>query len=167
MKETHLYTSDEKLKWFGYGEWVEEPDLIEFTHHEIKCKIVRTVKKESCEEERYFGGSLCGYVIIPIGHELYSKDYQDINIDVHGGLTFGEYNEKEHWIGFDCAHLGDLIPSMELFKIKNNRYLKYLWPIPEELNEYSIFNPTYRNIEFCIQECKSMADQIKHKKLTQ
>ena len=57
-----------------------------------------------------------GYVVIPKGHPLHGKSYDDINVDVHGGLTFAssandlEWNEitkkdKEGWIvGFDTAH---------------------------------------------------------------
>lgn len=42
-------------------------------------------------------------------------------IDVHGGVTFaGEHpddSEKdgpEWWVGFDCAHLGDVCPGMDV-----------------------------------------------------
>jgi hypothetical protein len=64
-----------------------------------------------------------GYVILPKGHPSEGKNYDDIKIDVHGGLTFGErLNKKDaHWLpadlveeadgrsmyGFDCAHLND------------------------------------------------------------
>lgn len=30
----HLLTSDEKIKYWGYGEWVEEPDEVFFTHND-------------------------------------------------------------------------------------------------------------------------------------
>ena len=29
-----------------------------------------------------------GYVLIPIGHPLHGKNYDDINVNVHGGLIF-------------------------------------------------------------------------------
>jgi|ERR1700722_19801912 len=61
-----------------------------------------------------------GYVIIPQGHFLHGKDYDSIDVEVHGGLTFSEKasdckdwtdlseEDKEGWIvGFDTAHLGD------------------------------------------------------------
>ena len=66
-----------------------------------------------------------GYVIIPKGHPLHGKGYDDIDVSVHGGLTFsGPVNEldnskeggwfeikpkdKDGWvIGFDTAHYGD------------------------------------------------------------
>ena len=34
-----------------------------------------------------------GYVLIPQDHQLHGKDYSDIDIYVHGGLTFSEYVE--------------------------------------------------------------------------
>lgn len=52
----------------------------------------------------------CGYVGLPKKHKWYEKDYEKIDIDVHGGLTFGRKDfiiEGFWWIGFDCAHLGD------------------------------------------------------------
>jgi len=56
-----------------------------------------------------------GYVLIPEGHEFYGKRYDDIDVDVHGGLTFAEFIPEGddfgwrpgYWIGFDTAHTGD------------------------------------------------------------
>jgi hypothetical protein len=57
-------------------------------------------------------GHRCGYIGIPKGHSVYGKDYDEIDIDVHGGLTYaGDDNYPVEsdlwWIGFDCAHSGD------------------------------------------------------------
>lgn len=62
-----------------------------------------------------------GYVLIPQGHELHGRNYSDIDVSVHGGLTFSELvddqivknfgleeSDKGAWIvGFDTAHSGD------------------------------------------------------------
>jgi len=58
-----------------------------------------------------------GYVCIPNGHPMYGVPYDDIPVDVHGGLTFSNYSNEIDWpevpkgdfwvVGFDCAHLGD------------------------------------------------------------
>ena len=55
-----------------------------------------------------------GYVRIPEGHEYYDKNYDDIPVSVHGGLTFSDHvfeNSKNftdgYWVGFDTAHYGD------------------------------------------------------------
>lgn len=172
MIETHLYSSDEKLSWWGYGEWLEEPDNVTFIHEGIECIVIRIVAKEICGH--MFGGHLCGYIKIPDDHHFYSKNFMDFDnghdLDVHGGITYSEIDNKNHsylpneghWIGFDCAHSGDYIPSME--------YLRKTDPIFKQFNEGSpifkkykhlaIFNPSYKNIAFCIDECKSMAEQI-------
>ena len=63
-----------------------------------------------------------GYVIMPKGHKLHGVDYNDINVEVHGGLTYSELITKQMleeaggltsddlgcWIiGFDTCHAGD------------------------------------------------------------
>ena len=55
-----------------------------------------------------------GYVRIPEGHEYYEKTYDDIPVNVHGGLTFGDhvfgkdkYFSDGYWVGFDTSHYGD------------------------------------------------------------
>jgi hypothetical protein len=60
-------------------------------------------------------GFRCGYVRIPAAHPWFEKPYEDIDADVHGGLTFAEHGKAcethgakdEWWIGFDCAHYND------------------------------------------------------------
>lgn len=44
-----------------------------------------------------------GYVRMPNGHPWQRLGYDDIPVEVHGGLTFQDGN----WIGFDTAHSGD------------------------------------------------------------
>lgn len=61
-------------------------------------------------------GHRCGYVGVPLGHPIYGKHYDDIDVNVHGGLTYSAGDNKLlypsgdkglWWIGFDCAHYGD------------------------------------------------------------
>lgn len=79
-----------------------------------------------------FGGYANGYVAIPPEHPCHGKDYDEIDVDVHGGLTFGEridilrvvswpQNDVEmlnaddysdipddyYVVGFDTLHAGD------------------------------------------------------------
>lgn len=57
----------------------------------------------------------CGYVRVPKGHPWHGKDYNDIEVSVHGGLTFAEKDmpcgkggaDDGYWVGFDCAHFRD------------------------------------------------------------
>ncbi len=171
MIEEHLYTSDEKLAWWGYGEWIEEPDKVSFEHLGVECKIIRMVDKDL--NSSIFGGHLCGYVKVPDGHKCFGKHYDDIEMDVYQGLTYGEINNEKHpylpkdghWIGFDCAHSGDYIPSMEYLK-KTACFMKSIRKYEQEMKERfnmhdsPIFKKEYRNIRFCINECKSMAEQL-------
>ena len=42
-----------------------------------------------------------GYILLPHNHPFYGRDYNELNIDAHGGLTFGEYfsdNRFLEWI---------------------------------------------------------------------
>lgn len=160
QEETHLFTSDDKKKWWDYGEWIEEPDEVKFTYKNYKCLIRRIAVPEPYATDLcMFGGHLCGYVEIPISHYCFNKNYNEINIDVHGGLTYSEMNEKnEYWIGFDCAHSEDYMPSSE--KLKRENPYQNPFPISEKFKKYSMFNPIYRNIDFCVKNCMEMIDQL-------
>lgn len=48
-------------------------------------------------------GHRCGYVTVPEGHPCAGKDYDELDVEVHGGLTYALDNQ----FGFDCAHLYD------------------------------------------------------------
>lgn len=165
-KQEHTFTCDQKLEWWGYGEWVEEADLVEFEYKGYHCVVKRiAVREPYAKVFHVFGGYLCGYVKVPLELELHKKGL-DLKGDVHGGITFNQLDEdNENWIGFDCVHLNDICPSSEklsntrpeLIEIKNRHE-----EMMEKLNikKSSFFDKTYRNINFCIQECKSLVDQI-------
>ena len=50
-----------------------------------------------------------GYVLLPPEHPMYNVDYEDINVEVHGGLTYSATQaETGLWmLGFDTGHLDD------------------------------------------------------------
>jgi len=54
-----------------------------------------------------------GYVGVPKGHPWYGKDYNSIDCQIHGGLTYAEDHAPTKkpdglwWVGFDTAHVGD------------------------------------------------------------
>ena len=58
--------------------------------------------------------SLTAYVGVPIEHPLADQNYDDVPLDVHGGLTHGAPGDQVHrplgwyWYGWDYAHAGDL-----------------------------------------------------------
>ena len=58
----------------------------------------------------------CAYVELPKEHKYYGKcegDAWDLNINVHGGITFGEFglngvaDSDTFLLGWDYAHFGD------------------------------------------------------------
>lgn len=101
------------------GPWYDEPDKAHWVDETtgLDCLIVRNRL-----------GALCGYVGVPPAHPWHGKDYDDVYADVHGGLTYADrcQEDEEHgichlpepgrpddvwWLGFDCAHAGDLVPG--------------------------------------------------------
>lgn len=79
-------------------------------------------------------GNYNGYVAVPKSHPCWGKDYDDIHVSVHGGLTFGHQggdtkiikriggkerefkndteqwpNEELWWFGWDTSHYGDCV----------------------------------------------------------
>lgn len=108
-------------------------------------------------------GTWCGYVGVAEGHPLYGKDYSeeldclkefateykgqtpsiDCTLDVHGGVTYADktlWNDGAElwWIGFDCAHGGDVIPGIKL----------------------SFPGDTFKDEKYVIAECKKLAEQL-------
>lgn len=85
-----------------------------------------------------------GYVAIPPNHKYYGIDYDNIPVDVHGGLTFGQMVKTmnknqwpnlpeniENWyvIGFDTAHVNDNLSNWP-----KKRVLKETLKLKEQLS---------------------------------
>jgi hypothetical protein len=164
------YHTQDKSDW-GPGSWTDEPDKISFTDEETgyPCLIVRN-----------HNGALCGYVGVEKGHPAYRKNYNDVNVDVHGGLTYSdfcqdgpedttvchipEHGKPDHiwWQGFDTAHCWDVIPAM------NARYRKLyeetkdpVWlPLLERATD-DIFPTTYKDVPYVRAEVLGLAQQLK------
>lgn len=169
MKIINKYTCDQKLKWWGYGEWVEEADECYFLHDGLDCKVLRICAlKGNRANFPLFGGFLDGYVKIPSDHPFFCKCYSDIDVDIHGGLTYGQLENDGFWIGFDCAHSFDVVPS--LIALRNLYKKDSIEEFKDSIEEFSvkqssvIFPKSYRNMDYVIKECKSLADQVKQKK---
>lgn len=155
MEQKHLYTSKQKLEWFGPGEWVEEPDEATFEHEGFKCIVCRIVSDECYGQA--FGGHFCGYVQIPPNHPWYGKAYNKIECECHGGLTFASerFDEDIFWVGFDCSHSDDITPSIEMFRDEcgqRSRLKRFYDQLP-------MMRPTYKNIQYAIAETQSIAEQ--------
>lgn len=159
LMETKTYTTIDRseLGWPA-GPWDYEPDKMQWTDGEtgLPCLAVRN----------HFFGNWCGYVGVESAHPFYGKGY-DIDIDVHGGLTYagdcdpyGDEStsichvpgngEPDHvwWFGFDCLHLHDYAPLDLKMAIERGG----VYAIRGDLS--------YRNLTYVQQECKALAGQL-------
>lgn len=145
-----------KLFLFGEGEWIDELDVAEFDHLGYKCRV-----------ERGQFGSLCGYIYIPKDHPWHGKDYDDLDVQVHGGLTYAEYEDDLFLIGYDCSHSRDIIPCQEKLMKCTRKIKKRVQDIRQQQARRikidrkfpDLLEKTYKNMAFCIEECKSLAQQ--------
>ncbi len=99
------------------GPWNGEPDFLLFSERGFPCVVLRHANF----------GHLNGYVGVPRGHPLYRKSYRDLDVRVHGGLSYsGDLSDVPlrvlfsvlkypdvawWWFGFDCAHAYDVVPA--------------------------------------------------------
>jgi hypothetical protein len=123
-------------------------------------------------------GHRCGYIRIPEDHPWHGKGYDDIDVDVHGGLTFSqvaEFTSPGYWIGFDCNHAWD-IPDPD---IASDEYVPFILtravvrselelnrkPTRDEVKQTLIADTLAGNLEGKIRtadyveaECKKLAE---------
>lgn len=115
--------------------WHNEPNRLDWQASGYPCLVVRHASLLH----------LCGYVAVPPGHPWHGLDYDSIEPypDIHGGLTFAEDHpplgepDSNWWLGFDCAHAGDLVPGM-------------MRHAPDD---------EYRDFEFVCSECEHLVEQ--------
>jgi hypothetical protein len=135
------------------GVWKDEPDKVEWDDDMTgyPCVVHRTEHL----------GNLCGYVAVPAGHPCFGNKYDDVEVTVHGGLTYAGPNEvipnrkteeglfTDHpgdwwWFGFDCAHWGDYLP-MKLISVS-----------PPGGDE-----GVYCDVPYVMKECQMLAFQLR------
>jgi hypothetical protein len=161
--ETREYRTIDKSDWFE-GPWKNEPDKLQWQDEAtgLPCLIVRNG-----------AGALCGYVGVTEGHPFFEKHYDEAKLpsgeymDVHGGLTFTDFcdpraggedhlichvpapGEPDHvwWLGFDCAHSGDLSPGLQ-------------HRLSEGLRIAMRDFETYKDIDYVKAECAKLAAQL-------
>lgn len=160
------------------GPWDDEPDKVVWVDDatQLDCMIVRNRM-----------GALCGYVGVTPAHPWHGLGYGscaegcltvdvdateyvegcgyehavDAKLEVHGGITFAaachgvvchkhddESAGPTWWFGFDCAHAWDVMPAMAA----RERALG-LGPLSGE-------NDVYRDMDYVIGECESLALQL-------
>jgi len=80
----------------------------------MKTEIVRQGSHEGLQYKvtETDMGHFCGYVRTSFGPSFGYDDFQGYPhtlVNVHGGLTYGV--DEDGWVGFDCAHAGDVCVS--------------------------------------------------------
>ena len=54
-----------------------------------------------------YGDHPCSYVRLPENHKYYGVQYSNIDIMVHGGITYSEIEDDGFWIGWDYGQFTD------------------------------------------------------------
>lgn len=140
----------------GKGVWADEPDKAQWVDAatDLDCLIVRNPT-----------GALCGYVGVPPGHPWHGQPYEDVDVCVHGGLTFSSSCQEGGdaalgvchvpapgrpgdvwWLGFDCAHPRDHRPTMAA---------KYA------VRGMKAFQGVYRTFDYVQGQCVQLAAQVR------
>jgi hypothetical protein len=112
--------------------WESEPDHHLFESHGYVCEIRRHPNF----------GTLNGYVYIPLEHPIAQSKMPEDELNVHGGITYWDERNGAFVVGFDCAHVGDLIPKERMLRHEAD---------------------TYKDIAFVINELENLAQQLKEK----
>jgi hypothetical protein len=135
----------DKAAW-GPGPWQEEPDRVEFTEAGLPCLLLRGSS----------WGNWCGYAAVPPGHPAHGKDFDGIDVEVHGGLTYAQQCSGEichvpqpgdpdnvWWLGFDCAHAWDLAPGLAA-----------------SMGGLGSYDRTYKTVRYVERETRRLARQL-------
>ena len=73
----------------------------------------------------------CGYVGVDSSHPWFGKHYDNLDVDIHGGLTWSEAFKPNHkpdglwWLGFDTAHSGDTLENCSEEYVKSQTQSLY------------------------------------------
>lgn len=131
------------------GPWKAEPDFV-FWYDQNNNPL--------CISRLPFLGTFCGYIGCDKNSYYYKKDYDQIDLETHYGLTYSGFEpalilnnldlnlqQEFWWLGFDCVHWNDVKPMMEVYfqmQLKSNQ------------------QETYRNIFYIKDILENMAKQI-------
>lgn len=140
------------------GAWMSEPNRVNWQHKGLDCMMIR----------HYELLHWCGYVGVKPGHLAHGKGYDDVSVDIHGGLTYSEKcgnfichedptgEENTWWLGFDTCHLGDTSPGMMLADALMKGFVQKQGGEPLAL--WSSGN--YRDVDFVTSETNILAEQL-------
>lgn len=135
------------------GPWQDEPD---------KAHWVDEATELDCLIHRNRMGALCGYVGVPSTHPAFEKGYDEVDVDVHGGLSYANKCQETGdpaegichvplpgrtddvwWLGFDAAHAFDVMPKMPDYGI-----------------DLDVLDMAYRTFGYVRGEVESLARQL-------
>lgn len=152
-----------KKEHWGEGPWIYEPDIFQFVQNGFICIGNRVKEHEGFNNEHLFGGFWKGYIIVRNEHPWFGKDCHSIECECHGGLTFCGLGSKNEWfLGFDCGHSLDFVPSLEKFLETNSEYQRDLERLRKIVGRESpIFKKHYRNMDYVVEQLISMTNQAK------
>ena len=108
-------------------------------------------------------GHRCGYVGLPKEHICEGKDYDEIDVSVHGGLTYAGQGNKypvddnRSWIGFDCAHYRDA-KDLDLVKELNE---EHTYTTIADMERMYPIGGIIRNTEYVERELIELVKQLK------
>lgn len=137
--------------------WDNEPSILTWVdpHTRLRCLIKRHPSMLH----------LCGYVRIPYSHRLYkaTKHRLERDLNPHGGVTFDQvfkaktsrFNSRGRWVGFDCAHAGDLAPGLVALVKKSHEQFPGLAP-----PSFMFSGDVYRDIHYVIGVVTLLAEEI-------
>lgn len=162
MRLEYLVTPQKKESEWGKGEWISEPDEVHFEYKSYNCKVLRVIIPEA---GKLCLGHLCGYV--RVGQKDISG--KEESVEIHGGLTYRNMELDGFWWGFDCAHSYDVVPGMQKVHLQIQEEVSTRMPpdLAERYKNSPIFRRDYRNVEYCIEQCKSLVDQIMEMELNE
>ena len=85
----------------------------EIKSHILSCGIKNNIEYIIINNKGWYP---CCYLGIPLNHPLTNKNYNDIPLQCHGGLTFGKVGEDgsllpsgKYWLGWDYGHCDDYV----------------------------------------------------------
>jgi hypothetical protein len=155
------WTNERPADWPS-GPWDDEPD---------KAVWVDEATGLDCMIHRNRIGALCGYVGVGPDHPLHGQDRDDMDVEVHGGLTYSARCQEDApendglchvpepgrpddvwWFGFDCLHLLDTAPGL----IVTNARIAALHP---ELGREPL-SYTYKTFDYVKHEVEYLARQL-------
>lgn len=146
------------------GEWDNEPDKVQWNHAGFACLAVRNRM-----------GAWCGYVGVPNGHPDYEKHYDNVDVHVHGGLTYSNKCQPEGpichipepgfpddvwWLGFDLLHGGDDSPGMMKIRTDLDPERKIEKKFEDEFGPLNRWRDVYRNLKYVTKETNHLAKQL-------